>query len=166
MPEPRPMPEPRDGPIWTPPTGPPANANVPRDVYERVGEEPIRDLLRDFYRRLAESPVAYLFPTEAEELAEAAERSADFFVFLLGGPPLYQQRHGPPMMRARHMPFAIDLEARNAWMGCFVQALDASIERGGYPADRRDDLVNFLRGFSLWMVNVEPGPDPEDEDPS
>ena len=156
---PRPLPEPRSGPIWTPPTGPPGNASVPRDVYERIGEEPIRDLIRDFYRRLTESDAAHLFPSDPQQMAEGAERTADFFVFLLGGPPLYQQRHGPPMMRARHIPFAIDLDARNEWMRCFKEALDASIGAGRYPADRKDGLIDFLRGFSLWMVNVEPETD-------
>ena len=73
-----------------------------------MGVANIFRMLADFYRELGLSPVRHLFPGDLA----AAERSAAFFVGLLGGPPLYQLRYGNPALRARHLPFQIDDAAR------------------------------------------------------
>ena len=41
----------------------------------------------------------------------------------LGGPPLYFHAHGHPMLRARHLPFAIGVKERNQWVACMDQAI-------------------------------------------
>ena len=86
----------------------------------------------------------------------ASRKSAAFFVGLLGGPPLYHQRYGNAMMRARHMPFAITPRAREEWLGCFERVLAEAPERYGFPAQHLPGFRAFLRDFSLWMVNTEP----------
>jgi len=154
--EPRPIPRPPDRPIYTPPGGPPATGAIDRGLYERMGEGAIRRLIRDFYGRIAsDERIASLFPKGEAMLAEAAERSADFFVFLFGGPPLYQKRWGRPMLRARHLPFRIDEAGRAAWMECFRAAADDAVGRGDWTASDAEGVCEFLEGFSGWMVNAE-----------
>jgi hemoglobin len=85
----------------------------------------------------------------------AAQRSAAFFVGLLGGPPLYHQRYGNPMMRARHLPFRITPRAREEWLACFERVLDDAPGRYGFPAQHLPGFRAFLRDFSLWMVNTQ-----------
>ena len=41
----------------------------------------------------------------------------------LGGPPLYTDKYGHPMLRARHLPFPIGIAERDQWMACMMQAM-------------------------------------------
>ena len=148
------MPEDKRGgrPIFTPPQGPGQVAPPDPGIYASMGEEGIRAMLRDFYAELEASPIRPLFP---EDMTAAADKSALFFTGLCGGPPLYHQRIGPPRMRARHLPFAIDEAARREWLSCFVKAVDRAVEKHGFPAEHRPGFLQFLEGFSAWMVNAE-----------
>jgi hemoglobin len=74
-------------------------------------------------------------------------------VGLLGGPPLYHQRHGNPMMRARHLPFPIDQAARDVWLGCFERVLEDAPAKYNFPPEYLPPFREFLKGFSLWMMN-------------
>ncbi len=137
--------------LFSPPGGPPRVAPPSTEVYAQMGQENIFRMLEDFYGELAHSSIRHMFP---EDMAAAAQRSAAFFVGLLGGPPLYQQLYGPPMMRARHLPFAIDEAARQVWLGCFYRILENAPEHYNFPAEHLPGFRAFLDGFSGWMVNT------------
>ena len=134
---------------YVPSDGPPRERPHP-DIYVAMGEANIFRMLADFYARLERSPLRPMFP---EDMQEAAKKSAAFFVFLLGGPPLYQERYGAPMMRRRHLPFAIDEAARQEWLNCFVDVLDGAETKYGFPAEHKNSFKSFLEQFSAWMVN-------------
>ncbi|MEQ9363794.1 MAG: hypothetical protein RIF32_06110, partial [Leptospirales bacterium] len=89
--------------------------------------------------------------TEAAALEAAANRSADFFIQIMGGPAYYSRKHGPPRMRMRHLPFEIHGPARDLWLECFRDALDEL----PFPAEYRAEFEEFLASFSMWMVNAE-----------
>lgn len=142
-------PERPERPIHVPPGGPP---NVrPPQVYDAMGEENIFAMLADFYRELEKSSIRDLFP---RNMQRASEKSAAFYVGILGGPPLYQQRYGNPAMRARHMPFVIDEAGRKEWVACFNRVLDHATERYNFPAEALPQFREFLDGFAGWMVNA------------
>ena len=42
----------------------------------------------------------------------------------LGGPPLYTEEHGHPMLRARHMPFEITQTRAKEWLQCMEEAMN------------------------------------------
>lgn len=132
---------------YTPPGGPPQGNPPSREILKTVGEEGIRRLLLLHYRNLESSPIRNLFP---EDMEASADKSADFFIQLLGGPPHYSQKYGPPRMRARHMPFVITPRARQIWLDCFRKALDEL----PFPAEYRGEFDKFLDDFSDWMVNT------------
>ena len=137
--------------FYAPPGGPPrVNAPSP-EIYVAMGEENIFAMLADFYERLAESVIRDMFPRDMER---ASRKSAAFFVGLLGGPPLYHQKYGSPMMRARHMPFPIDEAARQVWLACFDAVLTDAPEKYSFPAEHLPTFRDFLVGFSGWMVNT------------
>lgn len=146
-----------DREVWTPPGGPPRTDRVPGAVYEAMGEARIIEFTRAFYRRLASSSIAPLFPRAERNLMAAADRSASLNVFLFGGPHLYQQRHGPPRLRMRHMPFVIDEAGRQEWMRCFRETLAEAPEKFGMPAEHVGEVEAFYEAFSGWMVNSKPG---------
>ncbi len=138
-----------DREIYTPPGGPPQKP-VDRELFSVLGEEKIRRMLLLHYQALAESGISYMFPDDPDALAAAADRSADFFIQIMGGPAYYSERRGPARMRMRHLPFEIHTAARDLWLECFRDALDAL----PFPDDRRADFEEFLDGFSMWMVNA------------
>lgn len=139
--------------IYTPPGGPPQGPPPPAGIYEAIGESGLYRLLEDVYERLGVSSISQIFPQGDLALKAASQKSADFFIGLLGGPPLYHQRYGPPRLRARHLPFPIPDSARLIWLQCFSESLDAAIADHRFPADLRDPFYTFLESFSTWMVN-------------
>jgi len=135
--------------IYTPPGGPP-QSGPSREIYALMGEENIFKMLLDLYRELEKSPIRSLFPSDMEE---ASKKSAKFFVQVLGGPPLYVIDHGPPRMRARHLPFEIDEKARQEWLKCFERVLENAETKYNFPPQHLQGFKDFLRDFSAWMVN-------------
>jgi hemoglobin len=96
--------------MYTPPIDPRSIISPSREIYAAMGEEAIVRMIHDLYAELEKSSIRPMF---GRDMAIGAERSAAFFVGLLGGPPRYHERYGNPMMRARHMPFPIDMNARS-----------------------------------------------------
>ena len=124
-----------------------------REIFAAMGEENIERMLEDFYLELDRGSPALraLFP---DDMVAASRKSAAFFIGLLGGPPRYHERHGNPMMRARHLPFAIDEALREEWLACFNRVLDHAVEHYAFPAGHLAGFRDFLAGFSRWMVNT------------
>src|SRR5262245_11103798 len=137
---------------YVPPIDPGRIAPPSRDIYGLMGEAAIVRMIEDFYGELERSSLRALFP---EDMKAAAQRSAAFFVGLLGGPPRYHERYGNPMMRARHLRFQVTPRARAEWLACFERVLAEAPERYGFPAPHLAGFRAFLRDFSLWMVNTE-----------
>lgn len=123
-----------------------------REIHGVMGTENITRMIEDLYVELENSAIREMFP---QDMRASAQKSATYFVSLLGGPPLYQQRYGNPMMRARHMPFPIDQAARDIWLACFERVLDDAPARYQFPPEHLEGFRDFLRDFSLWMMNTE-----------
>ncbi|MEM7394939.1 MAG: hypothetical protein AAF492_21615, partial [Verrucomicrobiota bacterium] len=140
-----------------PPGGPPQGPGPSREIYQRMGEENIFKMCEDFYGELEKSELRPMFP---EDMKESSKRTAAFIVGLTGGPPLYQQLYGPPMMRRRHMPFAIDENARQTWLNCFKAVLEQAEINYRFPPEHLPGFIAFLERFSAWMVNRKPERDP------
>ncbi len=140
-----------DRQIYVPPGGPPQVNRPSPEIYAAMGEENIFKMLEDFYIELAQSEISHLF---TKDMVAASQKSAAFFVGLLGGPPLYHQLYGSPMMRARHMPFVIDNSGRLEWLACFDRVLENAVEQYNFPAEHIESFRHFLQAFSTWMVNT------------
>ena len=139
--------------MFVPPQGPPQGPPPDAAIFQAMGVDGITRMLEDFYRNLASSDIAAMFPAGEQAMLEAAHKSALFFVGVCGGPPLYAQTIGPPRMRARHLPFAIDAHAREVWLECWEQVLAQSESKYGFPPEHLPGFRTFLIGFSAWMVN-------------
>jgi hemoglobin len=138
--------------IFVPPVNPQQIPPAPRQVYALMGEDNITRMIHDFYAELEQSSIRELFPAD---MKLSATKSVAFFVGLLGGPPLYHQRYGNPMMRARHLPFSINQAARDEWLACFEHVLADAPRKYNFPAEHLEQFRDFLKGFSLWMMNRE-----------
>jgi hemoglobin len=60
----------------------------------------------------------------AKSLRASREKLFLFLSGWLGGPDLYVQKYGHPMLRRRHLPFAIGRQERDQWMHCMRKAMD------------------------------------------
>lgn len=119
--------------------------------YELMQEEGIRKLVSDHYDLLIKSKIKHLFPIDAEELDEAKQRAADFFVQICGGHPHYRDNRGKPMMARRHQQFAIKSDSREVWLDCYRELL-LKLE---LPESVLYSFWEYLNVFSLWMVNTK-----------
>ncbi|HJB78023.1 MAG TPA: globin [Candidatus Nosocomiicoccus stercorigallinarum] len=91
-------------------------------VYKQLGEEKIEELVDRFYDYVdKDSRMRFLFP---EDLTETRHKQKLFQIQFLGGPNLYNERFGHPMLKMRHMPFKVTEEARDAWLDNMSKAMD------------------------------------------
>ena len=122
--------------------------------YQRIGgEAKVRELVNRFYQLMDELPEAYgIRKLHAEDLSNSAQKLFDFLSGWMGGPQLYVQKHGHPMLRRRHLPFPIDSSARDQWMHCMQLALDDVVE----DARLRDELYQAFLKVADHMRNQMP----------
>ena len=55
-------------------------------------------------------------------------RMTQYLAGFLGGPALYQQAHGLPMLREQHRCIAIDDAMRDQWYGCMQAAIGRTVK--------------------------------------
>lgn len=123
---------------------------ITETLYERMGgAETIRRIVDAFYPRVVEDPhIRHLFP---EDITPVMEKQYLFLTQFFGGPALYNQRHGHPMLRMRHMPFAIGRQQAIAWLGCMTLAL----KDAGLSDELREEALARLTVAAQHMVNQE-----------
>jgi hemoglobin len=91
---------------------------------EASGTESIRNLVETFYDIMDSDPkVSALRAMHQPDLTEAREKLFMFLTGWTGGPQLYIERYGHPMLRARHLPFSIGESERDQWMYCMIKAM-------------------------------------------
>ncbi len=98
--------------------------------YERIGGgEKVRALVHRFYQLMDELPESYgIRKLHPEDLKSSEEKLFLFLSGWMGGPQLYVEKYGHPMLRARHLPFPISDAERDQWLMCMRQALDDVVE--------------------------------------
>ena len=88
------------------------------------GDAAVRALVDRFYDLMdLEAGYAELRTLHAGDLTHAREKLYLFLSGWLGGPSLYIERYGHPMLRARHLPFPIGIRERDQWLACMEQAM-------------------------------------------
>ena len=122
--------------------------------FEEIGAEKLSDLIDSFYSKVAKNPkLKAIFP---EDLTETARKQKQFQTQYLGGPNIYTEEHGHPMLRARHMDFAVTPERAQAWLECMHEAMDEV----GLEGKFRDVYYKRLVLTAHHMINAE---DPTEE---
>jgi hemoglobin len=114
------------------------------------GDASVRALVDRFYDLMDSEPEFYgIRKLHPADLAGSRDKLYMFLSGWMGGPPLYTDKFGHPMLRARHLPFPIGNAERDAWLACMKQALaDCQVE---------EQLAAFLfqqwTGTADWMRN-------------
>ncbi len=116
--------------------------------YEMIGgSETLSRLVDTFYDLVKKHPdLAPIFP---DDLTDTKEKQYMFLTQFLGGPSLYSDRHGHPMLRARHMPFPITPKRAEAWLSCMSEAMDQT----GIAGPIREAIFERLKLTAYHMVN-------------
>jgi hemoglobin len=122
-------------------------------LYDAIGGAPVlRRIVEAFYPKVQAHPL--LGPLFPEDIRPVMEKQFMFLSQFFGGPPLYSEAYGHPMMRARHLPFPITRERADAWLDCMRRAL----EEVGLAPELRAMMLERLSGPAYHFVNtVEQG---------
>lgn len=93
--------------------------------YERIGgADVLRKLVHRFYQLMDELPEALgIRKLHGEDLHGSEDKLFMFLSGWTGGPQLYVEKFGHPMLRARHLPFPIGTNERDQWLMCMDMAL-------------------------------------------
>jgi hemoglobin len=120
-------------------------------IYELAGGEPAFSRLVDaFYARVEQDPL--LRPMFPADLAPGKEHQRLFLIQYFGGPASYGEQRGHPRLRMRHAPFPIGQEARNAWLGHMLAALDEA----AIPEPARSAMQTYFEMAATAMINQQP----------
>jgi hemoglobin len=119
--------------------------------YDRLGgEAAVRALVDRFYDLMDLEPqFAELRALHPADMAGSRDKLHWFLCGWLGGPPLYTDRFGHPMLRARHLPYRIGIQERNQWLACMMLAMQECAVDAGL-AER---LAESFFGTADWMRN-------------
>lgn len=112
--------------------------------YQIGGEAAVLKLVERFYWHMDNDPKA----KECRDLHAASLESASkkLFMFLsgwLGGPSLYIQAYGHPMMRRRHFPFKIAALHRDQWLYCMRKSMDELRLKKNLDRDLWQGFIKF-----------------------
>lgn len=119
-------------------------------IYEAIGgADAVHKLVEAFYPLVQSHPlIGPLFPAD---ITPVMEKQFMFLTQFFGGPPLYSDQYGHPMMRGRHMPFPITPERADAWLACMGTALGTL----GLDEELQRAVLTRLRGPAHHFVNTD-----------
>ncbi len=113
------------------------------------GDAGIREIVDRFYDLMDTSPEAvHVRALHARSLKVSREKLRLFLTGWTGGPQLYVEQHGHPMLRQRHFPFAIGAVERDEWLWCMTRALDEKAmdtDLRAYLTQRLNALADHMR---------------------
>lgn len=119
-------------------------------LFEGIGgADAVRRLVEAFYPKVYADPdLSPLFPDGVEEIMKKQEM---FLTQFLGGPTLYSDAYGPPMMRQRHLAHEVTPRRAQAWLRCMREAMDEI----GLSGPEREWFYGRLVQVAGYMVNTE-----------
>ncbi|MCD8843442.1 truncated hemoglobin [Staphylococcus gallinarum] len=117
--------------------------------YEIIGQDALYNMIDYFYSLVEKDDrINHLFPGD---FSETSRKQKQFLTQFLGGPPLYSEEHGHPMLKRRHLDFKISNYERDAWL----ENIYSAIQHAQLPAGVGDYLFERLRLTANHMVNSE-----------
>ena len=99
-------------------------------------------LVTDFYEVMSTEPFAKTIrDMHPQDLEVSIDKLARFLSGWLGGPKLFQKKHGSISIPGVHRPFVIDMPEHDAWLLCMEMAL----VQQDYTQEFRDYLLEQLK---------------------
>lgn len=114
------------------------------------GERTVAALCDRFYEWMDSVPqFAVLRGMHPADLQPSRDKLFMFLSGWLGGPDLYVRHVGHPMLRRRHLPFAIGEAERDQWVACMGLAMESV----GIQPDMREKLLTAFFNTADFMRN-------------
>jgi hemoglobin len=119
--------------------------------YDRLGGEVVlKKLVKRFYDYMDILPEAReIRRMHQPDLNSAEEKLFKFLSGWLGGPNLYWEEFGHPMLRMRHLSFRIGRAQRDHWMICMRRALDDCV----IDLELKEGLLEAFGKTADHMIN-------------
>lgn len=120
--------------------------------YALMGGKPaIDDLVDRFYDAMDTLPEARTIRAmHGPDLTVIRHVLKLYLAQWLGGPQDYSRERGHPMLRGRHLGFAIGLAERDAWMLC----MDTALAQVSCEQEVRDHVRQAMAKLADWMRNL------------
>lgn len=98
-------------------------------LYEAIGgDATVRALAHRFYELMDSLPeAARCRAIHPPDLSGSEEKLYEYLTGYLGGPQLYIEKRGHPMLRRRHFVAEIGPEERDEWLLCFRLAMEDTV---------------------------------------
>lgn len=122
-------------------------------LYEAIGgDATVRALTDRFYDLMDSLPeAARCRAVHPPDLTGSRQKLYDYLTGYLGGPPVYVEKHGHPMLRRRHFIAEIGPAERDEWLLCFRLAMEETIAN----AKLRDIIWAPVERLAHHMQNRE-----------
>lgn len=122
--------------------------------YDAIGgEQTLLSLVNRFYFYMDTLPEAQgIRAIHQNNLASARDKLYKFLSGWLGGPSLFIEEFGHPMLRARHLPFVIGEAERDQWMLC----MDKALAEIAMDSQLKINIQNALQQLATHMINQIP----------
>lgn len=118
-------------------------------IFKALGEVKIRDMVLHHHTLLLKTKVGNLFPRNEEALKMVIDKSADFFVEVLGGDQIFTEQYGEPHLRMRHFKIPIDENDREIWLAMYKKTL----KEIAFPQEHLQEFWNWIEPLSIRMIN-------------
>jgi len=120
--------------------------------YVALGGEPVlRELTKRFYVLMDTLPEAKACrDIHPKNMTRSEEKLFEYLSGWLGGPTLFTDKYGPPMLRRRHLSAKIGKEEADGWLLCFRQAWSEVVtDKALYEA-----VLPQVEALGRHMINV------------
>ena len=126
------------------------SAEIKSPYQQLDGDKGIRLLVDTFYDLMETLPEAQgILKLHPQDLSQSRDKLYMFLSGWLGGPSLYMGAYGHPRLRARHLPFPIGPEERDAWLLC----MDKALEKLGVERSLHFQLMQAFQPTANHMRN-------------
>ncbi|QRM56464.1 group II truncated hemoglobin [Sinorhizobium sp. BG8] len=122
-------------------------------LYQAIGgDAAVRALTERFYVLMDTLPeAARCRAIHPPDLSGSREKLYEYLSGWLGGPPLYTDKRGHPMLRRRHFVAPIGPQERDEWLLCFTRALEETVP----SAELRKIILEPVTRLAYHMQNSE-----------
>lgn len=119
-------------------------------LYEQIGPDKMEALVNAFYPKVYADP--HLIPIfDIVDITEIMRKQLMFLTQFTGGPALFSEAFGSPMMKYRHLPHEITPTRALSWLGCMKEAFD---ETGLSDLPAGQEFYERLTRVAGIMVNT------------
>lgn len=122
-------------------------------LYSKLGgEDWVQRFTSRFYQLMdTRADAAACRNIHPQSLAGSQQKLFDYLTGWLGGPPLFVEKHGPPMLRARHLHAKIGEAEISGWLACFHQAWQETVT----DAAISEIVVPRVEALAQHMRNIQ-----------